>query len=120
MTTVPTDTPEIQPEDDLFQRDTRPDFADALAYMLSTPGHPEAKRHFFALDFSEDTRWKGQAQQATSVLSMIHAMIGELFGPVASIESEEAVLLRGPEAKHTGEAILAALQRVSDALAAKA
>tara|TARA_R110002126_G_scaffold290704_4_gene448316 strand:- start:16836 stop:17837 length:1002 start_codon:yes stop_codon:yes gene_type:complete len=57
-------------------------------------------------------RWKAQAQQATSVIAMIRAMIGEIFGPTASIESQDATLLRGPEAKHEGEAILEALQRI--------
>lgn len=34
--------------------------------------------------------WKDQAQQAASVIAMIRDAIGELFGPVASIESPEA------------------------------
>lgn len=57
-------------------------------------------------------RWKTQAQAATSVISMVRAMIGEMFGPIANIESEEATLLRGPEPRHDGEAILAALQNI--------
>ncbi|MGB6084991.1 hypothetical protein, partial [Parvibaculum sp.] len=59
------------------------------------------------------------AKQAASVIGMIRAMIGEMFGPIANIESEEATLLRGPEAKHDGEAILEALQRVHAALGAQ-
>lgn len=62
--------------------------------------------------------WERQAKEAASVIAMIRAMIGEMFGPVASIESAEATLLRGPEATHDGEAILEALGRVRDALAA--
>lgn len=54
--------------------------------------------------------------QTRSVIAMVRAMIGELFGPVASIESEEATLRRGPEPRHDGEAIIEALQRVSDRL----
>ena len=62
--------------------------------------------------------WKRQAQDASSVILMIRAMIGEMFGQTASIESQDATLLRGPEAKHDGEAILEALGRVRDALCA--
>jgi hypothetical protein len=36
----------------------------------------------------------------------------EEFGPVASLDSEEAVLLRGPEPVHEAEAIVEALIRV--------
>lgn len=48
----------------------------------------------------------------TAAMGMIRESIGELFGPTASIESEEAVLLRGPEPYHDAEAIIAALQRI--------
>jgi len=44
---------------------------------------------------------------------MIRDAIGELYGPAASLESEEAVLLRGPEPTHEAEAIIAALRRVA-------
>jgi hypothetical protein len=54
-----------------------------------------------------------ERQQAWASLRMIRDAIGELFGPVASIESEEAVLLRGPEMHHEAEAVIAALQRVA-------
>lgn len=60
----------------------------------------------------ETEMWKQNCRNATGTISLIRAMIGEMFGPVASIESEEATLLRGPEPKHSGEAILEALQRV--------
>ncbi|TIU88842.1 MAG: hypothetical protein E5W06_00305 [Mesorhizobium sp.] len=48
-----------------------------------------------------------------AALRMIREAIGELFGPIANLESEDAVLLRGPEPHHEAEAIIAALQRVS-------
>lgn len=63
-----------------------------------------------------DVRWEAQAKQATSVIAMLRAMISEMFGPIANIESDEATLIRGPESKHDGEAILAALQNISAAL----
>ena len=47
-----------------------------------------------------------------SALRMIREAIGELFGPMASLESEDAVLLRGPEPTHEAEAVIAALTRV--------
>lgn len=50
-------------------------------------------------------------------LRMVRDAIEELFGPVASLESEEAVLLRGPMPHHAAEAIIAALQRVKEAIA---
>ena len=55
-----------------------------------------------------------ERQAAWAALGMIRDAIGELYGPVASIESEEAVLLRGPEFHHEAEAIVAALQRVRE------
>ena len=66
---------------------------------------------------STETPWEIHAKQATSVIRMIRGMIGEMFGPIANIESEEATLLRGPEAKQHGEAILEALGRVGDHIA---
>lgn len=45
-------------------------------------------------------------------IRMVRDAIEEIFGPVASLESEEAVLLRGPEPHHDAEAIIAALQRI--------
>lgn len=59
-----------------------------------------------------------ERQRAWAALRMIAEAVGELFGPVASIESEEASLLRGPEYHHMAEGIIEALQRVKDALAA--
>lgn len=60
--------------------------------------------------------WEQQAKQATSVIAMIRAMIGEMFGTVANLESDGAALLRGPESYHDGEAILAALQNIQAAM----
>lgn len=46
-------------------------------------------------------------------LFLIREAIGDMFGPVADLCSEEAVLqLYGPEPIHEVEAILAALDRV--------
>lgn len=49
-----------------------------------------------------------------AALAMIRDAIGEMFGPVASLESEDATLLRGPEPHCEAEAIIAGLQRVRD------
>lgn len=49
-----------------------------------------------------------------AALHMVRDAIEELFGPIASLESEEAELLRGPEPHHTAEAFIAALQRVKE------
>lgn len=76
----------------------------------------ESADHIDALPDTAAARWKSNAQSATGTLSVVRAMIGEMFGAIASIESEDATLLRGPEPKHTGEAILEALQRVQSAL----
>lgn len=48
-----------------------------------------------------------------AALHMVREAIGELFGPLANLESEEAVLLRGPEPHHDAEALIAALQNVA-------
>lgn len=47
-----------------------------------------------------------------AALRMIREAVEELFGPLANMESEEAVLLRGPEPVHEAEAIVEALHRV--------
>lgn len=47
-------------------------------------------------------------------LRMVREAIEELFGSMADMESEEALLLRGPEPHHDAEAIIAALQRVKE------
>lgn len=49
-----------------------------------------------------------------TAIRMVREAVGELFGPVANLESEEAVLLRGPAPHHDAEAIIAALQRVKN------
>lgn len=52
---------------------------------------------------------RDERRAAWAALRMVRDAIGELFGPRASIESEEAVLLRGPEYHHEAEAIIEAL-----------
>lgn len=52
-------------------------------------------------------------------LRMIREAVEE-FGPVADLESEEAVLFRGPEATHEAEAIVEALIRARTAAEAEA
>lgn len=47
-------------------------------------------------------------------IRMVRDAVQEIFGPVASLESEEAVLLRGPTPYHDAEAIIEALQRVKE------
>lgn len=54
-----------------------------------------------------------ERQQAWAALRMIAEAVGELFGPAASIESEDASLLRGPEYQHFAEGIVEALQRAA-------
>ncbi|TIW25254.1 MAG: hypothetical protein E5V63_18400 [Mesorhizobium sp.] len=50
---------------------------------------------------------------AWASLRMVADAIGELFGPRASIESEDASLLRGPEFHHFAQGIVEALQRLA-------
>lgn len=57
-----------------------------------------------------------ERQDARASLRMIRDTIEELFGPIASLESEEATLLRGPLYHHEAEAIIEALQRVKERL----
>ncbi len=52
----------------------------------------------------------------SAAIAMVREAIGEIFGPIASIESEDATLLRGPEPHHEAEAQIAALQRIRSAL----
>ncbi|NRA88818.1 MAG: hypothetical protein HRU28_15845 [Rhizobiales bacterium] len=60
-----------------------------------------------------EATWQKIAMDNVSVVLMIRGMIEEMFGTVANMESEDAtVLLRGPELKHDGEAILAALRNI--------
>ena len=88
------------------QQKTHDSLRRSIDAVLAPDQHPES--------------WEAQAKQATSVIGMIRAMIGEMFGPIANLESEEATLLRGPESKHDGEAILAALSRIRDHIATPA
>ncbi len=55
-----------------------------------------------------------ERQDAWAALQMIGDAIEELFGPVASLESEEGTLHRGPEYHHRAEGIIEALQRVKE------
>ena len=48
-----------------------------------------------------------------AALRMVRDAIEELFGSMANLESEEAVLRRGPEPHHRAEAMIVALQNVS-------
>lgn len=52
---------------------------------------------------------RDERHAAWAALRMVRDAVGELFGPRASIEGEEAVLLRGPEYHHEAEAIIEAL-----------
>lgn len=48
----------------------------------------------------------------SAAFRMIREGIETIFGPLADLESEEAVLLRGPEPTHDAEAFIAAFQRI--------
>ncbi|RWE37422.1 hypothetical protein [Mesorhizobium sp.] len=102
----------------------------AIAAMDMTFGHgreaayqvlrsnAEAKRIYdcaiVALVETQKTSYADAAQPYAAAIRMVREAIEELFGPAANIESEEAVLLRGPEPHHDAEAIIAALQRVKE------
>lgn len=58
-----------------------------------------------------EARWRDNLQNAWAALRMIREAVGE-FGPIADLESEDAVLLRGPEPVHEAEAIVEALGRI--------
>lgn len=72
----------------------------------------------FATPPSVEAMPVNERKDAWAALRMVREAIGELFGPTASIESEEAVLLRGPEYHHEAEAIIDALRRVSPSVEA--
>lgn len=55
---------------------------------------------------------RDERQDAWASLRMIADAVGELFGPAASIESEDASLLRGPEYHHFAQGVVEALMRV--------
>jgi hypothetical protein len=59
-------------------------------------------------------KFAGKLSHEWVALHMISDAIEELFGPSASLESEEATLLRGPEPHHRAEGIIEALRRVRD------
>lgn len=78
----------------------------------------EAKRIYdcaiVALVETQKTSYPDAVQPYAAAIRMVREAIEELFGPMADLESEEAVLLRGPEPHHDAEAIIAALQRVNE------
>lgn len=61
---------------------------------------------------SEPT-WRAMYEIAISALRMTREAV-EALGPAASLESREAVLLRGPEPVHEGEAQCEAIRRYRD------
>ncbi|WMT88234.1 hypothetical protein NO932_06395 [Pelagibacterium sp. 26DY04] len=85
------DVPEALTDDKLSE------IAEAInsAFLAPSPSHAETVAPYSA------------------ALRMIRDAVGELFGPVSDLESEEAVLLRGPEPHHEAEAIIAGMQRVA-------
>lgn len=68
-----------------------------------------------AYDMANSHRWQA-VQNLKTYRQMVREAIGELFGPVASLESEDATLLRGPETVHDAEGVIDALRRVRDEL----
>jgi hypothetical protein len=61
-----------------------------------------------------------ERRSAWASLQMVGDAIEELFGPIASLESEEGTLHRGPEYHHRAEGIIEALQRIRCAMISKA
>lgn len=55
--------------------------------------------------------YRDNMQNAWAALAMVREAVEE-FGPAASLEGPDAVLLRGPEPVHEAEAIVAALARL--------
>ena len=64
-----------------------------------------------------DSRWRDTVQGHAAAMRMVIDATEELFGAVASVESEDASLLRGPEPRHRAEGGVEALQRVAARLA---
>ncbi len=89
---------------------------DAIGWPLSS----KAFRHGIAAALREqaeahrvsDARWQSNYQNAWAALRMIREAVEE-FGPSASLEGPDAVLLRGPEPTHEAQAIVDALTRLS-------
>lgn len=65
-------------------------------------------------------RWRDMSIAHGAARQMIVEAIETLFGPVASMEGQDAVLLRGPEPHHQAEAIIDALKRVHAAFGGEA
>lgn len=87
----------------VYNRDLREALADAALSVRAEP---------VAVNYAETVA------PYAAALRMVRDAIEELFGPTASLESEEAVLLRGPEPHHDAEALITALQRIRSALVA--
>lgn len=66
----------------------------------------------FVID--NETWGREQSIAAWASLRMVRDAIQELFGPIASVSSEEAVscVTHGPELHHEAEALIEALKRV--------
>lgn len=64
------------------------------------------------LEATERERWREMVQAHAAAMRMVIDAVEELFGPIASMESEDASLLRGPEPHHRAEGVVEALQRV--------
>lgn len=87
-------------------------FADAERKKLQD----ENEELHYKLNKAEHTyaNWRDMSIASAAARHMVREAIGELFGPVASLDSEEGVLHRGPEPHHEAEAVIEALKRVAD------
>lgn len=72
--------------------------------------------HQFDASWLSADHWRLNLQAHTAAQRMLRDAIGELFGPTASLASEEGVLHKGPEPHHEAEAQIEALQRVKAVL----
>lgn len=63
---------------------------------------------------AEARLWQRATAPHQHAMRMVREAIEELFGPIANLESEEAVLIRNPDDPHQdAKAIIDALQRVA-------
>lgn len=74
--------------------------------------HPKPFTHDEAIALIKQMHHAEIVEPYAAAIRMVREAVEELFGPVASLESPDAVLLRGPEPHHDAEAIIGALQRV--------
>lgn len=86
------------------------------AKWIRTRKDREAKRNMRAYRVTSHE----QAQAGIAALRMISDAIAELFGPIATLESEEESFRRGPQLHHRAEAIIQALQNVASSKSKKA